>query len=343
MGPDQSRAVSRRQFLAGVGIVGATALAGCRENPRLSDSTTGGDSMAGEIVVTGSSTVYPISVAIAEQFDGKYDTVTVSVDSTGTGGGFQNHFCPGNSDINDASRPITGAEREHCANNDVEPFELQVGADALTVVVNPAADWLDCITYEQLREIWKPEGADQWSDVDASWPDENIELYGAASTSGTFDWFSEHVIGEQGRHRQDYEATEDDNRIVQGIAGSEYAMGYFGYRYYEENQDRLKALAIAESADDECTPPSLENAKDGSYPMARPLFIYPDKGSLERRPVREFLRYYVVAAETDVVTDVGYVPTSVEQRNQNLGTLESKIQDVLWPERDFGGQSGGET
>jgi len=322
------RGLSRRGFLAAAGTVGAGALAGCRSNPRLDGSADGAGRLSGEVTVTGSSTVYPISVEMAEQFRVDHPGVNVTTDSTGSGGGFQNHFCPGNSDVNGASRPITGEETDLCASNGVDPIELAVGADALTVAVNPEVDWVDCITFDELRQIWEPDGADRWSDVNDEWPDEPLELFGPASTSGTFDWFTEHVVGEAGSHRSDYEATEDDNTLVQGIAGSPSAMGYFGYRFYDENRDRLKGLEIAETEDDECTVPTLENAKDGSYPMARPLFIYAAKDSLRRRAVREFLRYYVVNAETDLVTDVGYVPTSVEQRNENLGTLETAIQDV---------------
>ncbi len=317
---DKVPGVSRRKFLAASGVASATALAGCNV---LGDESS---DLSGEVNITGSSTVYPISVAFAEEFKKDHSDVDISVDSTGSGGGFENHFCPGNSHINGASRPIKDEEVDHCSENDVEPLEFEIAGDALTVAVNQNADWVDCLTVDELNQIWQPDGAETWSDVRDEWPDKEFELYGAASTSGTFDWFTEYVNGEVGAHRDDYEATEEDNRIVQGIEGSDYAMGYFGYAYYAENKDRIKAVEI--DAGDGCTEPSLENAKDGSYPMARPLFIYPAKDALEEEQVQEFLKYYLESAETDMVSEIGYVPSSEEQMNENLDKLESNIEDV---------------
>ena len=263
---------------------------------------------------------------MAEEFQREYSGVDISLNKTGTGGGFSKQFCPGDSVINGASRPITEDEQQTCSENGVEPLEFQIAKDAVTVVVNPQADWVDCITVDELNQIWQPDGAQRWSDVRDDWPDEEIQLYGAASTSGTFDWFSEYVNGESGRHRSDYEATENDNRIVQGVEGDEYAMGYFGFSYYAENQDRVKALQIDDGSG--CAEPDLENAKDGTYPMARPLFIYAAKNALEREPVSEFLRFYLEQSSSEIVSDIGYVPSSEEQRDENLDKLESNIEDV---------------
>jgi phosphate transport system substrate-binding protein len=315
-----SSIVSRRNVLGAAGSAAALSVAGCL------GSGDEGDGLSGEIIITGSSTVYPISNALAEEFKKDHPDVTMSVDPTGSGGGFENHFCPGNSDINGASRPIKDSEVQHCQENDVEPIEFEVGGDALTVAVNNENDWVDCVTEEELKQIWQPGGAQMWSDVRDEWPDEPFELYGPASTSGTFDWFTENIIGEAGSHRDDYEASEDDNRLIQGIKGSKYAMGYFGYAYYKENKDAIKGLEIDGGSG--CTPPSLANAKDGSYPLARPLFIYPAKGSLEKEQVREFLRFYLEQAETDIVSEIGYVPTSEQLRDDNLDKLESAIEDV---------------
>ncbi|WP_240147218.1 PstS family phosphate ABC transporter substrate-binding protein [Halostella sp. JP-L12] len=305
--------------MAASGAATATALAGC-------GGGGGGDGLSGSLTISGSSTVHPVSAAMAEEFQREHSGVDISLNKTGTGGGFSKQFCPGDSVINGASRPITEDEQQTCSENGVEPLEFQIAKDAVTVVVNPQADWVDCITVDELNQIWQPDGAQRWSDVRDDWPDEEIQLYGAASTSGTFDWFSEYVNGESGRHRSDYEATENDNRIVQGVEGDEYAMGYFGFSYYAENQDRVKALQIDDGSG--CAEPSLENAKDGTYPMARPLFIYAAKNALEREPVSEFLRFYLEQSSSELVSDIGYVPSSEEQRDESLDKLESNIEDV---------------
>jgi phosphate transport system substrate-binding protein len=332
---------SRRKLLVSAGTVGVAAFAGCvggsengtNQNDGSEDNTDGNSeqstedseeqNLSGDITITGSSTVYPVSVAMAEEFQKKHSDLTISVDSTGSGGGFKNHFCPGNSDINGASRPIKDSEKEQCSKNDVKPVEFNIAGDALTVAVNKEADWVDSLTFDELAQIWGPEGAQKWSDVRDEWPDEEFELYGPASTSGTFDWFTENVVGEPGAHRSDYEATEEDNIIVKGIEGSESAMGYFGFAYYKENKDRVKAVKIAEEDKSEAVEPSLDNAKTGDYPMARPLFIYPAAKSIqEKTQVREFLRFYLEKAETDIVKQIGYVPSSEQQRDENLSKLE---------------------
>jgi len=312
-------AVSRRKFVLAAGAAGATALAGCQETE---GGDEGGDELSGEVVVTGSSTVFPISDAMAEQFMNEHPEVNVTVDSTGSGGGFENHFCPGNSDINAASRPIKDSEVEHCQSNDVSPVEMEIAGDALTMAVNNDADWVDSMTFDELSQIWREDGAELWSDVRDEWPDEEFELYGPASTSGTYDWFNENVIGPDQSHTAEHEPTEEDNLIVQGIQDSEYAMGYFGYAYYNQNSDAVKAVNIAAEEGDEPAEPSLANAKDGSYPMARPLFIYPSEAAIQREVVYEFLNFYLTKAETDIVQEIGYVPSSEEMRDENLNTLD---------------------
>jgi phosphate transport system substrate-binding protein len=332
--------VSRRKFIVASGATGATALAGCTggsdddstteetggedDMSNQSDETTeSGDGMlSGQVVITGSSTVFPISDSMAERFMEDHPDVNVTVDSTGSGGGFENHFCPGDSDINGASRPIKDSEKQHCADNDVSPVEFHIAGDALTMAVNNDADWVDSMTFDELSQIWRADGAQKWSDVRDDWPDEPLELYGPASTSGTYDWFNENVVGEDYDHTAQHEPTEEDNLIVQGIKDSEYAMGYFGYAYYNQNSDAVKAVKIAAEEGDEPTEPSLANAKDGSYPMARPLFIYPSESAIQRDPVYEFLSFYLEKAETDIVQEIGYVPSSVEMRDQNLSTLD---------------------
>lgn len=304
---------SRRRFLMSVGALGGSVLAGCVENVTTGDQGSGSE----EVIVTGSSTVFPVSDTMAQEFMADHD-VNVTVDSTGTGGGFQNHFCPGTSDINGASRPITDSERSRCGDNDVEPVEFEVARDALTVAVNNEADFIDCVTFEELSQIWRDGGATQWSDVRSEWPDEDIGLFGPPPTSGTYDWFNENVVGEEHNHTSDHEQTEEDNVLLKGVEDNEFAIGYFGYAYYAENSDRVKALSIEREEGDGCTEPSLENASDGSYPMARPLFIYADRNALDREPVFDFVAFYLEQAATDVVGDIGYVPISEQLRDENL-------------------------
>ena len=315
---------SRRAFIASSGALGGALVAGCTDTS--GDAGGEGDgnagALSGEIVVTGSSTVFPVSDAMAEQFMDEHPDVDVTVDSTGSGGGFENHFCPGNADINGASRPIKDEEVEHCRSNGVEPVEFQVAGDALTMAVNNDADWVDCMTFEEMSQIWREDGAETWSDVRDDWPDEDLELYGPASTSGTYDWFDENVIGEDYGHTARHEPTEEDNLIVQGIQDSEYAMGYFGFAYYRSNADQVKAVEVEAEEGDGCSAPSLENARDGSYPMARPLFVYPSEEAIQREEVYEFLSYYFESAGTDMVSDIGYVPSSADLRDENLERLD---------------------
>ncbi|ELY53045.1 phosphate binding protein [Natronococcus jeotgali DSM 18795] len=280
-----------------------------------------------QVNIAGSSTVFPVTEAIGSAFSEEHPTVNVSISKTGTGGGFGNFFCAGRTDVNNASREIADAEIDQCGNNDITPLEFTVATDALTVVVNPEADWIDCLTVEELREIWRADGAERWSDINEDWPDEELELYGAATTSGTFDYFNEAVLGEDINHKSDYYATERDRTIVQGVQGSEYAMGYFGFSYYSENPDSIKAVSIDDG--NGCVEPSTETAMSGEYtPLSRPLFIYVAKESLADSAVRDFARFYMERAATDLVSDVGYVPITEDQRDENLERLEEQVAEV---------------
>jgi len=319
--------VSRRKFIAATGGAGILGIAGCTEDsPTNGTQENGGESgnteLSGDITVTGSSTVFPISDTMAEKFMEMHPEVNITVDSTGTGGGFENNFCPGNSDINGASRPIKDSEMEMCSSNDVSPVEFQIARDALTMAVNNDNDWVDCMTFDEMSQIWRTDGASNWSDVNPDWPDEPLELFGPASTSGTYDWFNENVVGEDYDHTAQHEPTEEDNLIVQGIQDSQYAMGYFGFAYYNSNSEQVKALEVEEEEGDGCTAPNLANAKDGSYPMARPLFIYPSEEAIQREEVYEFLTFYFEEAETQTVADIGYVPSGTELRDNNLSKLD---------------------
>ena len=333
----QTDGVSRRSFLAGAAATGAVAAAGCTSNT--GTETDGG--LSGDIRISGSSTVFPLSTAMRSAFQGKteyenidtepHPDVSINVSSDGSGGGFTNLFCAGDSDFNNASRPIAEAEREQCSSNDVEPVELKVATDAVTVVVNNDADWFgedDCVTVDELAEIWSAESKPTtWSDVNSEWPDEEIQLYGPTTASGTFDYFKEEIIGEETDQRTDYQSTEKDNQIINGVADSEYAIGYMGYSYYSENTDTVTALAIDDG--DGCVKPTLESARSGEYqPLSRPLFTYPAQSSLAEEHVAEFARFWMENStnEAIVAENVGYVPNTEEEKQANLDKLESAIE-----------------
>src|SRR6056297_1950645 len=323
--------VSRRNVLTATSGVMAAAFAGCLGSETSSDDepagngqdeTEGSDGLSGEIKITGSSTVYPISEEMKTRFMEKHPDVTVTVDSTGSGGGFENHFCPGDSDINAASRPVKDAEKTHCSKNDVTPVEMRIAGDALTMAVSTENTWADCLSFDQLAQIWSG-GAETWADLNADWPDEPFELYGPDTTSGTYDWFSQHVVSRAGTHRSDYVSTAADETLVQGLESSPYAIGYFGYSYYAQNQDRIKELAIKANESDACGDPSLQAARTGTYPMARPLFLYPSKEALQREEVAAFVRFYLENSTADwIANEINYVPSSNEQAATNLQTLK---------------------
>jgi phosphate transport system substrate-binding protein len=296
-------------------IVGITA--GC-------GGSGGGDSdqLSGEVNIAGSSTVYPVATAVSEEFQKEHPNVRVSISSTGSGGGFANFFCPGKTDLNNASRPIGDDEMKQCQKNGIQPIEFQVAIDAVTVVTNKDNP-VDCMTTEELKQVWQADGADRWSDINPNWPDEEFELYGAASTSGTFDYFTEAILHKGGKasHRSDYSATEHDNTIVQGVSGSKHAMGYFGYAYYKQNKDKVKALGIDNG--NGCVKPSLENAKSGKYkPLSRPLFTYAAESSLAKDHVRAFTKSFIERSGTELVSQIGYVPVTEDIVQENLDKLE---------------------
>jgi phosphate transport system substrate-binding protein len=280
----------------------------------------GGDESGGVITADGSSTVGPFTTKAAEDWkaSGGGD-VTVGI--SGTGGGFE-RFCAGETDISNASRPIKDEEAAICEENGVEYIQLEVVLDALTNVVNLENDWATCLTVEQLNAIWEPGSkVKNWNQVDPSFPDVPLRLYGAGTDSGTFDYFTEVINGEGGASRSDFSATEDDNVTVQGVAGDKGALGYFGFSYFEENQDKLKALEVDGGSG--CVAPSVESAQDGSYtPLSRPLFMYVKKSSLEdNESLVEFLTYTLDNAQT-IAEEAQYVPLSQEIVDEQRQTLE---------------------
>ena len=285
--------------------------------------TGGGDGLSGTIQADGSSTVGPFTTRAAENFQAENGDVNVTVGISGTGGGFE-RFCRGETDLSNASRPIKDEEAAICEENGVAYTELQVVQDALTVVVNTANDWATCLTVEELNAIWKPGSkVDSWSEVRDGFPDVPLKLYGAGTDSGTFDYFTDVVNGEEGASRSDYSASEDDNVTVQGVSGDEGALGYFGFSYYEENQDTLKALEI--DGGNGCVAPSVETAQDGSYaPLSRPLFIYVKNEALERPEVEAFLTYTLENAQT-IAEEAQFVPLNDEQ----VADQQAKLEEAL--------------
>ncbi len=260
----------------------------------------------GTLEIDGSSTVFPITQAVAEEFQNLFPDVRVNVGISGTGGGMK-RFTVGETDISDASRPIKDSEAEIARNNGIEYYELEVAIDGLAVIVNKDNDFVDYLTTDELKMIWEPESAvDTWNDVRPEWPNEPIRLYGPGTDSGTFDYFTDTINGDEGASRPDFTASEDDNVLVQGIAGDKYSLGYFGYAYYIENTDKLKIVPI-DSGNGPVTP-SDDTINAGEYtPLSRPIFIYVSKASLERPEVEEFIIFYMEHA-TELVLEVGYTP-----------------------------------
>lgn len=266
-----------------------------------------GAAFAQQIAIDGSSTVYPISQSMAEEFQLDNPDAKITVGFAGTGGGFE-RFCAKETQISDASRVIKEDEITACDGVGQAFIELPVAADALTVVVNPENDFVECLTLDQLNKIWSADGGVKtWADVDASWPAEPIKLYAPGVDSGTFDYFNEAVLGDDGKIRQDFSPSEDDNVLVQGVKGNQYAMGFFGYAYYAENPDTLKAVAI--DGGNGCVEPSADTVVDASYePLSRPLFIYVSQEAADATPaVQDFIHFYLDSDNRELIEDTGYV------------------------------------
>ena len=262
--------------------------------------------LTGTIEIDGSSTVFPISQAVAEEFRKVHPNVQVPVGVSGTGGGFK-RFVAGETDISNASRSIKPSEIETAAENGIEFIEIAVGFDGLSVVANPANNFLECLTTAELRSIWEPGSRlDRWSEVRDGFPDEKLRLYGPDTDSGTFDYFTEVIVGKEDASRSDYSASADDNVLIRGVAGDKNALGYFGFAFYSSSPDLLKLIAIDSGSG--CLYPSAQTINDGSYsPLSRPMFIYINLAALERVEVVAFLNFYLDNAPV-LVREVGYVP-----------------------------------
>ena len=290
------------------------------------DTTTESEQLSGKVIADGSSTVGPLTTAAAEAYREVQPDVQVDVGISGTGGGFE-RFCAGETDVSDASRPIKDDEEAPiCADAGIEYVDYQVAVDALTVIVNPENDWATCLTTEQLKTIWEPaaEGTiTNWNQVDPSFPDEPLTLTGAGTDSGTFDYFTDVINGEEGASRTDYNPTENDNVTVQAVEGDKGGLGYLGYSYFEQSQDTLKAVEV--DSGDGCVAPSAETAQDGTYtPLSRPLFIYVKTESLQTKPqVSGFVDYYLNNLDT-LAEAALFIPVPDDVVSENLSKLETQ-------------------
>jgi phosphate transport system substrate-binding protein len=306
-----------------------TVLAGCGNNAAPAPDQSNGNNAApaaesklsGTIKVDGSSTVFPITEAAAEEFQNANPGVQVTVGVSGTGGGFKK-FVVGETDISDASRPIKDNEAAAAKEKGIDYVEIPVAYDGLSVVVNKDNTWVDKLTVAELKKIWEPNSkVKTWKDVRPEWPAEEIKLYGPGTDSGTFEYFTEAIVGEAKKSRPDYTASEDDNVLVQGIAGDKNALGYFGYAYFEENADKLKLVPV-DNGDGKAVTPNADTIKDGSYkPLSRPLFIYVNKASLQKPEVKEFVKFYIENAP-ELVKSVFYVPLTDDKYKEALAKIQ---------------------
>lgn len=305
----------------------APTVAGKTDATSISGGNTASTEDTGRIQIDGSSTVKVITAAIGEEFESKFSDVKIALKVTGTGTGFK-EMIAGRIDIANASRPVKDSEKADCEKNGIELLELKVALDGLTVCVNKENDWVDSITVAQLKKIWEPGSTVKtWKDIDASWPDIAISLFGAGEESGTFDYFTEVINGKEDAMREDYSPSADDNVTVTGVYGDKGGMGFFGCAYYFANQDKVKALRISATEDTAAgVAPTQESVKSGKYkPLARPLFIYVKKSSLARQEVRDFVRFYLTEGHQQV-SKVGYVDLSDDQLKASVDAFEAAIR-----------------
>jgi len=307
-------------------LAGALALSACggQEAESGSTGTDGEAALSGSIASDGSSTVGPLTSAAAELFMGENSGVQITVGTSGTGGGFKK-FCEGQTQLSNASRPIKDEEKAACEANGIEYQEVVVANDAMTVVVNKENTFAKCLTVQELNTMWAPEATGKvttWNQINPAFPAENLKLYGPGTDSGTFDYFTDEINGEEGASRTDYEPSEDDNIIVQGVAGDKNALGYFGFTFFEENADKLTAVEI--DGGKGCVAPSSETARDGSYtPLARPLFVYVDKKAFASNPaLASFMNFYI-ENDTAIAEAAKYIPLSDEQKKTAQDELAS--------------------
>jgi phosphate transport system substrate-binding protein len=309
----------------------ALTLASCAGggNQQATEGGGEGSQISGSVSIDGSSTVFPITEAMAEEFQGEYNDVRVTVGVSGSGGGFEK-FCNDETDISNASRPIKQSEIDKCSEAGINFIEIPVAFDGISIVKNTNNDWAQCLTTQELEKIWNPEAqknVNNWQDIRSSFPDQELNLYGPGTDSGTFDYFTEVIVGEAGASRGDYTASEDDNVIVQGVSNDEGALGYLGLAYYAENQDIMDAVKVDDQNaqnGEGCIGPSDQTVSEGTYqPLSRPLFIYVKQSAAENKPqVRKFVQFYMDSANRDLISEVGYVPLTDSLYQQALKRFE---------------------
>lgn len=302
---------------AGALVLSLSLVVGCSSNNPNAKENGGG--LSGKIQIDGSSTVYPVSQAVAEEFMKKNPGVNITVSQSGTGGGFEK-WAKQETDLSDASRQIKEEEKKNAEKAGLDPIEVPVAKDGITVVVNKENDFVDKLTVEQLKKIWEPNSkVKTWKDVNPEWPDEPIKLYGPGTSSGTFDYFTEEIVGEEGKSRTDYTQSEDDNTLVQGVTGDKNALGYFGYAYYKENKEKLKAVPI--DAGKGAVTPTDETIQSGKYtPLSRPIYVYASKQAMEKEHIKKFMEFYLTEGK-ELVPKVGFVPLKDEKYQASLKEL----------------------
>jgi phosphate transport system substrate-binding protein len=307
-----------KSFIAVTLAVAALATAACGRTT--DDADTGAGDLSGRIVADGSSTVAPLITAAAERFEAEQGGVRVTVGVSGTGGGFE-RFCRGETDLSNASRAIEDDEAAACENKGVAYTELQVANDGIVNVVNPQNDWATCVTTAQLKTIWdRGSKVRNWNDVDPEFADARLTLAGPGTDSGTFDFFTDAINGEEGRSRSDYQATEDDNVVVEAVSGDRGGLGYFGLSYYEQNKDKLKALEV--DGGDGCVAPSTDTVQSGDYkPLSRPLFVYVKTEALARPEAKAFLDFLLDNQE-EISQDALFVPLTDAQVEKARSALD---------------------
>ena len=314
----------RRGWLLGLTLAITLVAAACGGDDNAGGTGTGGGTaLSGNIVIDGSSTVAPITEAIAEEFRKEQSGVQVTVGTSGTGGGFTK-FCAGETDISDASRAIKDEEKQACEAKGIKYQEFRVGLDGLAVVTSAQNQFLDTLTFEQLAKIFQEGGAKTWNQVDPKFPNEKIAIFAPGVDSGTYDFFNEEVLGdpkEGGKKpRNDYTASEDDNTLVQGIEGEANSWGYFGFAYFQNNKQGLKVIKVAKEGT-EGIEPTTETIESGDYPLSRPLFIYVKEDSLKKPEVGQFVKFYLEQTP-QIIADVGYVAAPQEDYAQGLSKLQ---------------------
>lgn len=311
--------IGRPQLLRRIAFVAAmTAVAA--GSVACGGSGTGGSGLTGTILADGSSTVFLITEAFAEEFKREHPGVDITVGESGTGGGFKK-FCNGETDIQDASRPISAEENAACKAKGIEYVELEIARDGLSVVVNKDNTWAQCLTVSELKKIWEPNSKiANWQQIRSTFPDQKLKLYGPGTASGTFDYFTKEIVGVEKSSRTDYSASEDDNTLVTGVAGDKGSLGYFGYAYFSENRDKLKLVGVDSGSG--CVEPSDATVRDGTYaPLSRPLFIYVKTSSIARPEIKAFVEF-AFDTVNDLLGDIGYTSLSQDQLDVQRAKFE---------------------